>query len=77
MYNKNHKGGDNVKRVQLTKARESMHLTRREFAELIGVSCEHVRSLEYGRVKPSSQVLLKMCNVLKSVPEKVFPDLAN
>jgi DNA-binding XRE family transcriptional regulator len=64
-----------VKREELKKARLGLGLDQNEFAEMIGVSIDTVRSLEYGRVKPSSPVLLKICSTTKLAPEKLFPDM--
>ncbi|WP_076346989.1 helix-turn-helix transcriptional regulator [Alicyclobacillus vulcanalis] len=61
--------------MALTAARIDKGLSRRELANLIGVTPEHIRSLEYGRVKPSAPIMVKLCRVLECTPEQLFADL--
>jgi DNA-binding XRE family transcriptional regulator len=64
-----------MKRVNLKKARQSLSLTQVEFAKKVGIHVDSVRSLEYGRVKPSSPVMLKICSLVNEKPEVLFPDM--
>jgi putative transcriptional regulator len=63
------------KRQSLQNARKEMGLTRTQLAEKLGVSAEHVKSLEYGRVNPSPQLLFKISAELSKPPEELFPDI--
>jgi len=63
------------KRQSLQNARTEAGLTRTQLAEKLGVSVEHVKSLEYGRVNPSPQLLFKISAELSKSPEELFPDI--
>ncbi|PSK13597.1 XRE family transcriptional regulator [Brevibacillus sp. NRRL NRS-603] len=63
------------KRPELTNARISKGLSRPQLAELVGVTFEHIKSLEYGRVNPSIPLMFKLCGVLESTPEQLFKDI--
>lgn len=52
-------------------------LSRPQFAEILGVSVEHIKSLEYGRVNPSTQLLFKISTELSKSPEELFPDIVS
>lgn len=62
------------KRVALQNARKAKGLTRSALAERVGVSAEHIKSLEYGRVNPSMPLMFKICAELEGNPEKLFED---
>lgn len=62
------------KRQALTDARTQKKLTQAQLAELVGVTTEHVRSLEYGRVNPSLPLMFRLCQVLESSPDKLFKE---
>ena len=64
-----------AKRPLLQAAREELGLTRAQFAERLGVSQEHVKSLEYGRVNPSTKLLFKISAELSRPPEELFSDI--
>ncbi|GIQ63592.1 hypothetical protein PACILC2_21600 [Paenibacillus cisolokensis] len=66
-----------MKRTALQNARKERGLTRIQFAEKLGVSAEHVKSLEYGRVNPSPQLLFKISAELSEPPEALFPDIVS
>ncbi|MNO32248.1 anaerobic benzoate catabolism transcriptional regulator [compost metagenome] len=66
-----------VKRKELQNARVEEGLTRPQLAEILGVSSEHVKSLEYGRVNPSPQLLFRIVGVFSKPPEVLFPDIAS
>ncbi|WP_051925378.1 helix-turn-helix domain-containing protein [Brevibacillus borstelensis] len=63
------------KREKLSEARKSQGLSRVQLADLVGVSKEHIRSLEYGRVRPSIPVMFKISRVLQKDPEWLFEDV--
>lgn len=63
------------KRGSLISARLAKGFSRPELANLAGVSIEHIKSLEYGRVNPSTSLLFKICNILDAPPEEVFKDI--
>ncbi|MFA5880579.1 MAG: helix-turn-helix transcriptional regulator [Eubacteriales bacterium] len=66
-----------MKRENLKKARLSLDLTQGQVAEKIGIHIDHVRSLEYGRVNPSSKLMFKICAFYKATPEALFRDIVN
>lgn len=63
------------KRQALIESRQALRLTRTELATLVGVSFEHIKSLEYGRVNPSIHLMYKLCKELNSTPEELFKDI--
>lgn len=67
----------NRKRAELQKARLEKSWSRSKFAEVLGCSAEHVKSLEYGRVNPSPQLLFRIANELDKHPESLFPDIVS
>jgi transcriptional regulator with XRE-family HTH domain len=62
-------------RVNLIKAREARGFSRPELAKLAGVTFEHIKSLEYGRVNPSTPLMFKLCNILEATPDELFKDI--
>lgn len=64
-----------MKRQNLKKARLERDLTQSKLADELGVHVDHIRSLEYGRVNPSSTLLLALCKYFDKNPEDLFPDL--
>jgi transcriptional regulator with XRE-family HTH domain len=64
-----------VKRPKLTEKRKSMGLSQVALSERLGISFEHIRSLEYGRSNPSVQLMMKICSELHADPKVLFPDL--
>lgn len=65
----------NAKRIELQNSRQAIGLTRDQFAKKLGVSSEHIKSLEYGRVNPSPQLLFKISAALSKPPMELFPDI--
>lgn len=65
----------NTKRSELMNSRLEKGFTRNQFAEMLGVSAEHIKSLEYGRVNPSTHLLFRISSVLEKSPEELFPDI--
>nr|WP_026287427.1 helix-turn-helix transcriptional regulator [Gracilibacillus lacisalsi] len=61
--------------MNLITAREAKGYSRPELAKLAGVSFEHIKSLEYGRVNPSTSLMFKLCNILDRSPEELFKDI--
>lgn len=60
------------KRENLTSKRIEKKLTRPMLAKKVGVSAEHIKSLEYGRVNPSFKLLVKICDALDSKADELF-----
>lgn len=54
-----------------------MGWTRTQFAEILGISAEHIKSLEYGRVNPSTQLLFRISAKLSKEPDELFPDIVS
>lgn len=63
------------KRTELTNARIAKGFSRPQLATLAGVTFEHIKSLEYGRVNPSIPLMYKICGILDSTPEHLFKDI--
>ncbi len=63
------------KRKELNDARIAKGLSRTELANLAGVTFEHIKSLEYGRVNPSTPLMFRLCKILDSTPEQLFKDI--
>ncbi|BFH16038.1 hypothetical protein J6TS7_55950 [Paenibacillus dendritiformis] len=63
------------KRIKLTNARIAKGLGRKQLAQILGISYEHIRSLEYGRVNPSIPLMFKICAELEDTPENLFDDI--
>lgn len=64
-----------LKRNKLIMARKAKDLSQPALANLVGVTFEHIKSLEYGRVNPSVPLMFKICNVLDSTPKELFEDI--
>ena len=60
------------KRVALREARKAKGFTQAALAKELGVTIEHVKSLEYGRVNPSTPLMFKICKVLEKQPDELF-----
>ncbi|MGF9822559.1 helix-turn-helix transcriptional regulator [Brevibacillus agri] len=63
------------KRQKLINARTTKGLSRPKLAQLTGVTFEHIKSLEYGRVNPSIPLMFKLCGILEAAPEDLFEDI--
>lgn len=63
------------KREELITARKAKGFSRPQLANLAGVTFEHIKSLEYGRVNPSTSLMFRLCNILEATPEDVFKDI--
>lgn len=60
------------KRVALSKARKEKGLTQASLAERVGVTVDHIKSLEYGRVNPSIPLMFRICSELEKQPDELF-----
>ena len=49
--------------------RKEMHLTQSKLAEILGISNNHVSSIENGREKPSIDLLYKICEAINTTPD--------
>ncbi|MFB7301710.1 helix-turn-helix transcriptional regulator [Heyndrickxia sporothermodurans] len=63
------------KREELIAARKAKGFSRPQLASLANVSFEHIKSLEYGRVNPSTSLMYRLCNILEASPEELFKDI--
>ena len=54
--------------MRIRKAREDAGYTREKFAELLDVSVSYMAEVERGRTGISVKMLIKICDVLGSVP---------
>lgn len=64
-----------MKRNNLVAARKKAGFTQKSLAREIGMTLEHVKSLEYGRVNPSLETAAKISKALKEKPEHLFADV--
>lgn len=64
-----------MKRTNLIKARSEAGFTQKSLAREIGMTLDHVKSLEYGRVNPSLETAAKISKALKKKPEYLFSDV--
>lgn len=49
--------------------RKELKLTQTQLAEMLDVSNNHISSIENGREKPSFEVFLQICEILKVTPD--------
>ncbi|EHQ63629.1 hypothetical protein PDENDC454_04159 [Paenibacillus dendritiformis C454] len=63
------------RRFMLEHKRKYYGFTRPTMGKAVNLSPESIKSLEYGRMNPSAATMLKICKVLESEPEELFPDL--
>ena len=54
---------------RMKQKRKEMHLTQSKLAELLGISNNHVSSIENGREKPSIDLLYKICDMINTTPD--------
>jgi len=64
-----------LKREQLKDLRIAKGLSRQQLADSVGVTFEHIKSLEYGRVNPSVPLMFRLCAALECTPEQIFKDI--
>ena len=55
--------------LRIKSRRKEMNLTQNELAEMIGVSNNHLSSIENGKETPSLDTLLNICTSLKTKPD--------
>ena len=60
------------KRECLRLQRLKKGFTQEGLAQVVGVSKEHIKSLEYGRVNPSFSLMMKLCETLNVKAEDIF-----
>lgn len=63
---------DIKKRENLKTKRLEKGLTQDQLSKIVGVSKEQIKSLEYGRVNPSFNLMIKICTALNSKVEELF-----
>lgn len=66
-----------MRRSALKQARVEKGLSQIRAAEVFGVTVDHIRSLEYGRVNPGLKLMFAMCSFYKKTHEDLFPDITN
>jgi putative transcriptional regulator len=66
-----------MKRATLKQARVDLGLSQIQVASLLGVTVDHVRSLEYGRVNPSLKLMFAICELYKKGHEELFPEITS
>lgn len=49
--------------------RKEQKIKQSELAELLNISNNHMSSIENGRERPSLEILLSICNILKITPD--------
>lgn len=59
--------GNNIRR-----RRKALGLSQYQLAELLGVSPNHVSSLETGKSEPSNQTVINLCNALDVTPDYFY-----
>ncbi len=58
--------------ARIKKRRKALGLTQEQFAEQLGISPNHVSSIENGKSDASIKVTKKICNTLKINPDYLF-----
>lgn len=64
-----------MKRTNLIQARTEAGFTQKSLAQEIGMTTDHIKSLEYGRVNPSLETAAKISKTLNKKPEYLFNDV--
>lgn len=54
---------------RISSRRRQLNIRQNELAELIGISNNHLSSIECGKEKPSLDTLISICNTLKTTPD--------
>lgn len=54
---------------RISKRRKKMGIKQNKLAESIGINSTHLSSIEAGRVTPSLEVLVKLCDELEVTPD--------
>jgi len=57
---------------RLKELRLSLKMNRNQFAKLIGTTANLITSLEEGKHKPSMEIFLNICNIMKISPHYFF-----
>ncbi len=54
---------------RLAKQRKKLKMKQRQLAEQVGVNSNHISSIEHGKVAPSLECFVKICDALKITPD--------
>ena len=49
--------------------RKQQHIKQKDLAEMLGISNNHLSSIEEGKSGPSLEVLIEICNILHITPD--------
>lgn len=55
--------------IRLRRRRKEQQLSQRQLASLCHVSVNHISSIETARERPSLDLLLSLCDILKTTPD--------
>ncbi len=54
---------------RIRQRRKELSLKQSELAEMLDISNNHISSIENGRERPSLEILLRICDILKVTPD--------
>ena len=54
---------------RISERRRNLKMKQQKLAELVGVNSNHISGIEHGKVAPSLDCFVKICNALKSTPD--------
>lgn len=54
---------------RLAKQRKKLKIKQHQLAERVGVNSNHISSIEHGKVTPSLECFVKICDVLETTPD--------
>lgn len=57
---------------RIRKRRNALHIKQNTLAELIGVTPNHLSTIENGKAKPSYDVICAICDALDVTPDYLF-----
>ena len=54
---------------RIAKQRKKLKIKQHQLAEWVGVNGNHISGIEHGKVAPSLECFVKICDVLKTTPD--------
>lgn len=54
---------------RIAKQRKKLKIKQHQLAEWVGVNGNHISGIEHGKVAPSFECFVKICDVLKTTPD--------
>lgn len=54
---------------RIAKQRKKLKMKQSQLAEAVGVNSNHISSIEHGKVAPSLECFVKICDTLKITPD--------